>query len=388
MKKLLSLLAVILLVGGFLVGCGNKEAKQAANQPEGGEKLKVVTTIFPPYDFAKKIGGDKVEVVMLLNPGAESHSYQPSPKDIETIKNADLFIYTGSHNEYWADKILEAVDGKKPEVMKLMDMVPLLEEEVVEGMEDHHDHDHDADDKHDHTHDADDKHEHDADDKHDHAHDADDKHEHEAEDAHDHAHDADDKHDHDAEEKHGHELADDRHDHDVDEHVWTSPINAIKIVAAIKDKMIEKDAANKDYYEENAKLYTKELETLDKEIRDLVNNAKRRTILFGDRFPFRYFAAEYQIDYYAAFTGCSTETEADASTIVFLEKQVKEKNLPVVFTIEMSNGKIADAISEDTGAKKLVLHSVHNLSKDEAESGEDYLSIMRKNLKNLGEALN
>lgn len=375
MKKILSVLAVILLVGGFLVGCGNKEANKPAEQGEGGEKLKIVTTIFPPYDFAKKIGGDKVEVVMLLNPGAESHSYQPSPKDIETIKSADLFIYTGSHNEYWADKILEAVDGKKPEVMKLMDLVPLLEEEVVEGMEDHHDHEHahDADDKHNHENDHDTDHKHD----HEHEHDADDKHNH------DHDHDTDHKHDH----EHDHD-ADDKHDHDVDEHVWTSPINAIKIVAAIRDKMIAKDTANKDYYEENAKLYTKELETLDKEIRDLVNNAKRRTILFGDRFPFRYFAAEYKLDYYAAFTGCSTETEADASTIVFLEKQVKEKNLPVVFTIEMSNGKIADAISEDTGAKKLVLHSCHNLTKDEAESGEDYLSIMRKNLKNLGEALN
>ncbi len=328
MRKIVSLLFAMVLVAGLFTACGEKPENIAENL-KNGKKLKVVTTIYPQYDFAKKIGGDHVEVKMLLKPGMETHSYEPSPKDIAAIKNADIFLCIGSHNEAWVDTIFESMEGAKPAVIKMMDCVDLLDAQIVEGMEHNHQHD-----------------------------------------------------EHDEHNEH------DEHSHSIDEHVWTSPQNAIKIVKIIADRMIEKDEINMREYEANAKSYIKELEDLDKEFKNVVNNGKRTTILFADRFPFRYLAAEYGLDYYAAFTGCSSETEADAGTIVFLKNKVTEEKLPVVFTIEMANGKMADAICEDTGAKKLVLHSCHNLTKDELEAGEDYISIMNKNLKNLEEALN
>lgn len=368
MKRIIAVVLVLLLALAGLSACAPKEEakteedKATSQSSEGekkeeGKRLKIVTTIFPQFDFARNIVGDKADVTMLLKPGSESHTFEPSPQDIKMIGEADLFIYTGGENDTWIDGILASLD-KAPQTVRLIDLVKTVNEEIVEGMEHEHDHDHD--------HDAEDKHDHD----HDHDHDAEDKHDH------DHDHDAEDKHDHD----HEHE--------ELDEHVWTSPLNAIQIVEKLTAIVSEKDAANKDVYMANAAAYIKKLEQLDADFRAVVKNAKRDVIVMGDRFPFRYLADAYDLDYYAAFTGCSTETEASAGTVAFLIDKVKDEKIPVVFTIEFSSAKIADSICDSTGAEKLMLHSCHNVSSEELKAGEDYLSLMNGNVKKLEKALN
>ncbi len=356
MKKNLKLMMIFVLALVLFAGCNSDKQVNNTKNEDGEKKLKILTTIYPQYDFAKKIAGDKAEIRMLLKPGTETHSYEPSPKDIEDIKNSDLFIYVGSENDHWVSRVFESFEDKKPDVIKLIDCVDTVEEKIVEGME--HKHKHDESERGD---------------------------EHKHEDVHEIENERNDGHKH--EEKHNDE---DKHEgkHEIDEHVWTSPKNAIKLVNKIKEKIIEKDPKNKNFYEENAKKYIEDLSALDKELKEVVSKAKRKTILFGDRFPFRYLADDYGLKYYAAFTGCSNETEADANTIIFLEEKIREEKIPVVFTIEMANGKLADAICEDTGVKKLVLHSCHNLTKDEKKAGEDYISIMKQNVQNLKEALN
>ena len=178
------------------------------------------------------------------------------------------------------------------------------------------------------------------------------------------------------------------HEEETDEHVWTSPKNAIEIVDKITSLICGKDPKNDDSYEKNSADYKEQLEQLDASFREVVDSAKRKTILFGDRFPFRYFADEYGLSYYAAFTGCSTETEASAATVAFLTDKVKEEQIPVVFTIELSNGKIADSICEATGAKKMTLYSCHNVTKEQMENGATYLSMMTENVDSLRAALN
>lgn len=318
-RKILAITIAALLVVFNLTSCGQDSAKKTE---DGGKKVKVVTTIFPQYDFARNVLKDKGEVKMLLKPGAESHSFEPTPKDIKDIENADVFIYTGGENDVWVKKILKSLGKKAPRTIELLDCTDTVEEETVEGMEHEHHHD-----------------EH-----------------HEGE-------------------------------HEIDEHVWTSPVNAVKIVEKITDTVSEVDKADKAYFEKNSQAYIKKLKDLDKSFEKVVKEGKRRTILFGDRFPFRYFADRYNLKYYAAFSGCSTETEANASTVKFLIKKVKDEKIPVVFTIEMSDKKIAGSVADATGAKNLTLHSCHNLTKNELEKGEDYISMMKKNIDSLKEAL-
>lgn len=314
MKRFFSILIMAVLPLCFLVACQSRTQEDKPNP----HKLKVVTTIFPQYDFARQLAGDKAEVTMLLKPGMESHTYEPTPQDIKLIRNSDLFIYTGGENDVWIEEILSSMGDKKPATLKLLDIVPTVKEEVVKGME--HDHDDGED--------------------------------------------------------------------ELDEHVWTSPKNAMAIVNSIAAKMSEKDPENAKAYETNRENYILQLKSLDDAFRNVVKNAKRKTILFGDRFPFRYFADEYGLKYYAAFSGCSTETEASAATMAFLIDRVKREHLPVVFTIEFSNGKIADAISDATGARKMTLFSNHNITRDQLEAGENFLSMMNKNVESLKAALN
>lgn len=310
---------IILLTLFFMVGCSNNSENVEDN------KLTIVTTNFPPYDFVKQIGEDKVNVKMLLKPGEESHTYEPTPKDIIDIQNSDLFIYVGGENDVWVDDILSSMGDKKPDTLKLIETVPTVEEEIVEGMQHSH---------------------------------SEDEHEHE------------------------------ENEHIIDEHVWTSPKNSIIIVEKITEILSNKDSKNKTFYMKNSSEYIKSLEDLDLKFRQVINSSKRKTILFGDRFPFRYFADEYGVSYYAAFSGCSTETEASPKTIGFLIDKVKEEDLPIVFTIEFSNGKIADSICEATGAKKMLLNSGHNITKEQFENGVTYLSLMEENVEVLKEALN
>ena len=336
MKRILILLITAALVTTCLSGCTRK------NDDMESETLTIVTTIFPQYDFARQIVGDKAELIMLLKPGAESHSYEPTPQDIKAIQACDLFIYTGGENDVWVDDILSSMGDKKPDTLKLVDCVPTVTEEIVDGME------------------------------HEHAH----EHEHE-----------DETQGHE-DETQGHEGETQGHEGEMDEHVWTSPKNAIEIVKEMTALIIEKDPEYAAIYTERSSNYITELEELDASFRELVDSAKRKTILFGDRFPFRYLADAYGLSYFAAFTGCSTETEASAATVAFLVNKVKDEEIPVVFTIELSSGKIADSICEATGAVKMTLYSCHNLTKEQMEAGESYLSLMGANVESLRTALN
>ena len=343
-----ALLAAVSLMLASFAGCAVREA-----EPDDG-RMKVVTTIFPPYDFARAISGPEelASVRMLLAPGEEVHSYEPTPLDIKEIQNCDLFIYVGSENDVWVDRILENMGDKRPQTLRLVDLTETVEEEVVEGMmqergEHEHDHGSEGDGRGEEEHDEPEEHE-------------------------DHAH--------------GGDSSGEEHE-EADEHVWTSPVKAVEIIEGIADEMARIDPANKEEYLANARAYEEEILEIDAQLRQIVQNAERRTIVFGDRFPFRYFAMEYGLDYYAAFPGCSSESEPSASTLAFLIDKVRAERIPVVFSIELSNGNIARAICESTGAVRRTLHSCHNVTKDQMESGATYVSLMRENLEAVREAL-
>ncbi|WFA08933.1 metal ABC transporter substrate-binding protein [Tissierella sp. Yu-01] len=349
MKQILSIFLIIVIVIVPLVGCQSLETNNIESN-----KIKVVTTIFPQYDFVRQIAGNNVDLTMLLKPGMESHSYEPSPQDIIKIQEADLFIYVGGENDIWVDEIIGSMGDQGPKTMKLIDYVDTVMEEIVEGMEHDHDHEHNHEEEHDQ----------------------------EVHEEHDHEH----SHEEDNED---HEDHDENHEEEViDEHVWTSPKNAIEIVNAITENLSNLDPDNEENYRIQGNDYIKKLNELDLEFTKVVNNSKRKTLVFGDRFPFRYFADEYGLEYYAPFSGCSSETEASASTIAFLIDKIKEENIPVVFKIELSNGKIAETLAEPVNGRTLTLHSCHNVTRDELEEGVTYLSLMEQNVETLKEALN
>lgn len=321
-------ICLFVLLGFSLLfsGCVQNDVSDAVQTPD--KPLTVVTTIFPPYDFARQISGGAAQVSMLLKPGMESHSYEPSPADIISIESCDLFIYNGGESDTWIDDLLGTLDTSGFTVIKMMDCVETLEEQTVEGMQGAHDHE------------------------------------------------GDEEQDHEGETA------------EYDEHVWTAPENTVKITQVIAEQMMRLDPENRSLYEENMKTYVSKLQNLDAIFREITQNAKRRILLFGDRFPFRYFAEAYDLDYRAAFPGCSAESEPGAKTVAYLIDKVREENAPNIFYVEFSNQKIARAIQEETGAVPLLFHSCHNLSKDEMEQGLTYLDLMQKNAANLKEALN
>ncbi len=362
MKKIILIITVLCCIALAFAGCSKKPADVST---EENNKLKVVTTIFAAYDFTNQITKGNADIALLLPPGTEAHSYEPSPQDIIKIQNCDVFIYNGGESEEWVDDILENIDNPEIKVIKMMDSVNVLEEEVVEGMDAEHEHDHDAD-----------------------AHDEDNM------DAHDDGnadtHDDDNADTHDKENHDNNDIeehSEDEHDTEFDEHIWTSPKNAIKIVKSISQAICEKDSEHKAEYEKNTSQYLSQLEELDKQFEAVVANGNRKTVIFGDRFPLRYFVDAYNLQYFAAFPGCSTDTEPSAATVAFLINKVKEEKIPVVFCIELSNGKMADTICEATGAKKLTFNACHNISKDDFKKGVTYLDMMKANVSSLEEAL-
>jgi zinc transport system substrate-binding protein len=321
MKRILSLLIAVFMLTFALIGCG--QPKPAAGD-SGEEKLSIVTTIFPQYDFTRQIVGDKADVTMLLPPASESHSFEPTPQDIIKIQNCDVFIYVGGESDEWVNEVLESMDTSKMKIITLMDCVEVVEEEIVEGMEEEEEEPTES----------------------------------------------------------GEEEA------EYDEHVWTSPRNAKLIVQKISDALCEADAANAETYKENTTAYLAKLDELDGEFKAVVAGASRKTIVFGDRFPFRYFADAYGLVYFAAFPGCSTETEASAATVAFLIDKINAEKIPVVFHIELSNEKMANTISEATGAKVGLLHACHNISREDFQAGRTYIDLMNGNVEILKEALN
>ena len=314
-----------------------------AENADGG-KISVVTTIFPPYDFVREIAGDQADVKMLLKPGEETHSYEPTPQDIIAIQDSDVFIYTGGENDVWVEDILSSMPDSDMVTLRLVDCVDTVEEEQVEGMKGSAGHDHD-----------------------------------EA--------DYDDVHNNHTDETDGGEDARES-PHEVDEHVWTSAVNASLIAEQIKNVLSQADPDHSEMYEENTLAYQEQLSELDRQFRDVVDNAKRNIMIFGDRFPFRYFADEYGLEYYAAFPGCAGDTEPSAATMAFLIEKVREEKVPAVLKMELSNDDIANAVAEATETEVKVLYSCHNLSADDLENGETYLSMMQKNVETLKEVLN
>jgi len=285
---------------------------------------RVISSNFVGYDFARAVTGDKSEVSMLLKPGAEAHDFEPTPEDIINIKNADLFIYVGGESDEWVEDLLNDNEIPAEKTLRLMDLVEVKEEEVSEGMEEH-DHEH--------------------------------------------------EHEHD-------------HEHiEYDEHIWTSPLNAIKLVNGIQAKLSAIHPENKSSYTKNSDNYTARLLAIDQKIRDVVSSSTKKELVFGDRFPFRYFVDEYGLSYYAAFPGCSEQTEASSKTIAFLIDKAKKDGIKTILKIELTSDKLAKTIAEEVGAKVLTLNAAHNISKEEFEGGLTYADIMEANVNVLKEAL-
>lgn len=326
----------VLMSGCLLTGCTSAGMTGAGADGTGEEqdenRISVVTTIFPQYDFVREIAGDLVDLKMLLKPGEETHSYEPTPQDIIAIQKSDVFIYVGGENDAWVEDILESMPEAQMRTLRLMDCVDTVEEEYVEGMDGAagHSHDHEDGDEH----------------------------------------------------EEGESV------HEIDEHVWTSPVNASAIVADIAQLLAQTDPENRTVYEENAAAYEEKLAELDAQFHDIVDSADRNLLVFGDRFPFRYFADEYRLEYYAAFPGCASDTEPSAATIAFLINKVRDERVPAVLKMELSSDNIASAIAEAAGTEVRTFYSCHNLSAEDFENGENYLSMMEKNAETLKEVLN
>ena len=341
MKKILTLITCLLVFAGVFTGCGSSSASSSDSK-----KISIVTTIFPEYDWVKNIIGDReknVELTMLINNGVDLHSYQPSTDDIVKISKCDIFIYVGGESDEWVDDALKQAANKEMIVIDLLDVLgdKVKTEEHKKGME--HDHDHDE-------------------------------------------HDESEHDDHD-ESEHDHEHEDEE---EKDEHVWLSLKNASLLCEHICGKICEKDSDGKDTYKANTKAYVEKLDKLDKQYKEAVDSAANKTLVFADRFPFRYLVDDYGLDYFAAFAGCSAESEASFETVVFLAKKVDELGLKSIVQIEGSKGNIAKTVKENTKSKNqqiLTLDSLQSVTKKDVDGGITYLGEMEKNLDVLKEAL-
>ena len=331
MKKIITLMLVAVLAVCALSGCGTSKSGEDTKD----KKIKIVTTIFPEYDWVMQILGDKADkadVTMLLDKGVDLHSYQPSTADIAKISEADVFIYVGGESDEWVEDVLKEAKNKKLKVINLMDVMgdKAKEEEVKEGMQ--------------------------------------------------------------PEEEHAEEAKDGKEEEEVeyDEHVWLSLKNAKIFTKKIADVLSEVDKDDAKTYQANYESYAKKLDDLDKKYADAVASAKNKTLVFGDRFPFRYLVNDYGLDYYAAFVGCSAESEASFETVTFLAKKIDELGLGNVLTIEGKNHKIAKTVVDNTknkDQKVLTMDSMQSTTSKDVKDGATYLGIMEKNLEVLKEAL-
>ena len=358
MKKCMFILAALLAFTG-LIACGSSADNTAASPsaPSSGEDfseassamvttdaqsvpekhLNIVTTIFPEYDWVREILGDNAgnaDLTMLLDNGVDLHSYQPTAQDILKISTCDLFIYVGGESDGWVSDALQEAANKDMKVIDLLDVLDdaVKEEEIVEGMEAGEEH-------------------------------------------------GDGEYEEHEEEEEGPEY---------DEHVWLSLRNAKVLCEAITNALTEIDPDHAADYRSNLTSYSEKLDALDAAYQSAVDSASRKTLLFGDRFPFRYLVDDYGLSYYAAFAGCSAETEASFRTITFLADKVDEFNLTSVLTIESSDQKIAQTIIQNTKEKNqniLTLNSMQSVTSNDVAAGTGYLSIMESNLDVLIEAL-
>ena len=305
MKRILSLILIIFLLVPLVAcsGTGNDDGK-----------LKIVVSLFPHYDFVRQIVGDKAEITLLLQPGAESHTYDPSAVDIYTITSSDIFVYTGKNMEAWAERIISSLDENGPVVVDASSEIELI---IPDG--------HDED---------------------------------------------------------------EAHEHSSDPHIWLNPIYAGKMVDTILDAICKADPDNAEYYKTNADNYKRELVRLDSDIENTIKTAKGDTLVFGGRFAYIYFFERYELNYKTAYKTCSTETEPSLTTIYEISQYIKDNGISYVFKEELSEGKVAGSISEQSGAQVLTFSTVHNVTKSEFESGITYIDIMRSNLEAIEKALN
>lgn len=363
-NRLKGLLLSAAALGGALVlsGCGtgisaaSGTSTQQTDGADGSQKLQVVATIFPEYDWVKEILGDQadnVDLTLLLGNGTDMHSFQPTMADILKVSTCDVFIYVGGESDAWVADVLKGAGNPDRKAINLMEVLgdQAKEEEVVEGMQDEDGHTHVEADDHGAVTDGEDTATADI--------------------------DAADDHSHDD-------------DLEYDEHVWLSLRNAALFCDTIASALGEADPVNAQLYQRNADAYEEKLAALDQEYQAAVEQSQTKTVLFADRFPFRYLVDDYNLTYYAAFTGCSAETDASFETITFLAGKLDELKLPVVFTIENSDQKVAQAVIENTKTKDqkiLPLNSMQSVTTKEVEEGTTYLSIMENNLQILKEAL-
>ena len=305
----------------MLTGCSVRQNQLASTNPEGEKEgqVKIMTTLFPQYDFARQIAGDKAHITLLLPLGMDSHCMSLTPSNLIAIEEADLFIYTGDYMEGWASGILESINQDHVTVLDVSHGISLDMEE---------------------------------------------------------------------EDGHGHEHhAGDGHNHQFDPHIWTSPVNAQKMVDNILEALCEIDPENADYYRKNAQDYQKKLSDLDQKIRGIVADGERKEVFFGGTFPFHYFFEEYGLEYEAAYDNCSGETEPSVGTMTHMIQEMREEKIPVIYYEELVDPKIARTIAEETGAEMLLFHSCHNVSKDDFERGVTYLDLMNQNAEHLKEGL-
>lgn len=351
MKKIIAVILAVLTISALFAGCAgntqqsstNSESKSAAS-----EKLSVVTTIFPVYDWVKEItnGSGNIDLKMLIDNGVDLHNFQPTANDIRTISECDVFVYVGGESDKWVQDALKGAVNKNMVVINLLESLgsAAKEEEVVEGMQADHEHE-------------------------------------ESEESHT---GEEEKHDESG------EAHDKEEEHELDEHVWLSLKNAQALCGVITEKLSGVDSANKELYSKNNTAYCEKLKKLDGEYKTAADSAKFKTVVFGDRFPFRYLVDDYGLSYYAAFAGCSAESEASFETIVFLSKKIDELGLKSILQIENANGSIAKTIKENTKTKDqeiLTLNSLQSTTAADVQKGTTYLSVMTDNLSVLKKAI-
>ncbi len=307
MKKVfISLIILILIVTGLILIFKKNENINNDNL----DKISIVTTIYPIYDFTREIAGDKANVSMLLSPGVEIHDYEPTPQDIIKIQNSKLFLYLGENLEPWAKTIVSG-NEKQSNIKNIAENIEIMK----------------------------------------------------------------------LEEENNH------HEEEFDTHIWLDPQKSVQIVKNITDELCEADPINANYYKNRAEEYILRLEKLDEEFEEVVQASSKKEIAFGGPFSYSYFIKRYNLNYVSAYDSCGENGEPSIDKVLEVVKEVKEKDLPVIFYKELSSGNIAKTISDETGAKMLEFNSLHSITNDQLQDGTTYMDIMYKNLENLKEAL-
>lgn len=330
--KVIISITLIMFIILFTAGCGLNGGNAFVS---GDDKIKIVTTLFPQYDFIKEIARDKVEVILLLSPGMEAHSYEPTPQDIVNIQKSDIFVYTGEYMEPWAHKIIESTKDDKLVVVDTSNGI-----ELVDGNHEHVEDEHDYEEG---------EHE-------------DVEHEHE-----------EDEHDHEEEHKHG----------EKDPHIWVDLVYAQIMVDNIVDGLVEADPSNEDFYKENAKVYKEKLQELHEKFSETFKKTKYNKIMFGGHFTFGYLARRYGLEYVSPYKGFAPDAEPTPKKIAELIENMKQSGIKVIYYEELIDPKVAKIISEQTGAEMMLLHGAHNVTKEEFNSGISYIKIMEDNLEKL-----